>query len=84
MWFEANYMKVNEDKCHFLSAKVGDEIIWESNHEKLFGIIINKKLNSSKHLEIICKKVGAKVDRFVWNDYNYSFREEEIVNESIY
>ena len=70
MWFEANYMKLNEDKCHFLLAgntpeflwaKVGEKIIWESNHEKLLGIVIDKKLNFNKHLEIICKKVGAKV-----------------------
>ena len=70
MWFEANYMKLNEDKCHFLLpgntpeflwAKAGEEIIWENNHEKLLGIIIDKKLNFSKHLEIICKKVGAKM-----------------------
>ena len=52
MWLEANYMKLNEDKCpfflagntpEFLWAKVGEEIIWVSNHEKLLGIIIDKK-----------------------------------------
>ena len=43
-------------ECAFLLVSV----IWESTHEKLLGIIINK-LNFSKHLEIICKKVGAKV-----------------------
>ena len=38
MWFEANYMELNEDRCHFLLAgitpeflwtKVGEEIIWD-------------------------------------------------------
>ena len=70
MWFEANYMKLNQEKCHFLLAgntpeclwiKVGKEIIWESNHEKLLGLIIDKKLNFNKHLEILCKKASAKV-----------------------
>ena len=70
MWFEANYMKLNEDKCHFLVAgnrheclwaKVGEERIWESSHEKLLGLVIDKKLNFNKHLETICKKTSAKV-----------------------
>ena len=70
MWFEANYMKLNQDKCHFLLAgntpehiwaKVGEEIIWESSHEKLLGLVIDKKLNFENHLAIICKKASAKV-----------------------
>ena len=43
MWFEANYMKLNEGKCHFLLAgntqflwaKVGEEIKWESKHGRV-------------------------------------------------
>ena len=70
MWFEANYMKLNQDKCHFLLAgntpehlwaNVGEETIWESSHEKLLGLVIDKKLNFNKHLAIICKKASAKV-----------------------
>ena len=43
MWFENNFMKLNQDKCHFfisgninehLFAQVGDELIWESAEEK--------------------------------------------------
>ena len=39
-WFQNNYMKLNEDKCHLLVggykhetiwAKIGDTRIWESN-----------------------------------------------------
>ena len=49
-WFEANYMKLNEDKCHFLFggtvefmfAKVGDEKIWESLSEKLLGVTVDR------------------------------------------
>ena len=70
MWFEANYMKLNQDKCHylipgrtpeFLWAQVGGEKIWESNHEKLLGLVIDKKLNFNKHLTDICNKVSNKV-----------------------
>ena len=71
VWFEANYMKLNPDKCHFLLAgnntpeflwaKVGDEVIWESNNEKLLGLTIDKQLNFEKHLLKLCKKVSGKV-----------------------
>ena len=68
-WFEANYMKLNTNKCHFLMSgpkehmwiKVGEEVIWESQEEKLLGITIDKKLKFDKHLSIICKKASAKV-----------------------
>ena len=70
IWFENNYMKLNEDKCHFLISgninehlwvKVGDALIWESSEEKLLGITIDKKLNFNSHLKNLCKKVSAKV-----------------------
>ena len=70
MWFEANYMKLNEDKCHFLFAgnipehiytNIGNKIIWESSHEKLLGLMIDKKLSFETHLNNICKKASSKV-----------------------
>ena len=70
VWFEDNFMKLNEDKCHFLIsgdinehlfAKVGDELIWESSEEKLLGIIIDKHLNFNSHLTKLCRKVNGKV-----------------------
>ena len=69
VWFENNYMKLNQDKCHFLIsgnvtehlwAKVGDELIWESAEEKLLGVTIDKNLNFNSHLNTLCKKVGQK------------------------
>ena len=70
MWFEYNYMKLNEDKCHFLFAgntpehmwvTVGQTKIWESSQERLLGLVIDKNLNFEPHLELICKKANAKV-----------------------
>ena len=70
IWFEVNYMKLNEDKCHFLFlgnmpelmwAQVGDEGIWESYHEKMLGLTIDKKLKFDKYLSIHLKKVSGKV-----------------------
>ena len=70
IWFENNYMKLNQSKCHFLVSgninehlwvKVGDEMIWESAEEKLLGVTIDKGLNFNSHLSSICKKAGQKV-----------------------
>ena len=69
-WFEINYMQLNQKKCHFLISghtpehlwvKVGNNKIWESKQEKLFGVTIDKNLNFNEHLSIICKKASAKV-----------------------
>ena len=69
MWFENNYMKLNESKCHFLTSgspehlwvKVGKEMIWESQSEKLLGMTVDKNLNFDLHLRLLCKKVSQKV-----------------------
>ena len=69
VWFENNYMKLNQDKCHFLIsgnviehlwAKVGDELIWESAEEKLLGVTIDKNLNYNSHLNTSCKGLVKK------------------------
>ena len=70
IWYDANYMKLNLIKCHFIISsnsaehfwiKVGDQIIWESKQEKLLGVIVDKKLKFDKHIESLCKKASAKV-----------------------
>ena len=69
LWFENNYMKLNQSKCHFLTSgspehlwvKVGSERIWESQTEKLLGITMDKNLFFESHLNILCKKVNQKV-----------------------
>ena len=69
-WFDANYMKLNQSKCHFIIAthsaelfwiKVGDQVIWESPRERLLGIEIDKGLNFQKHVQTLCKVAGGKV-----------------------
>ena len=70
MWFENNYMKLNEDKCHFLISgntnehlwvHVGNALIWESSKEKLLGVTIDKNLNFNEHVLTLCRKAGRKV-----------------------
>ena len=69
-WFELNYTKLNQDKCHFLISgntseylwvQVGEHKIWESLQEKLLGLNIDKNLNFNEHLSIVCKKASSKV-----------------------
>ena len=52
-WFESNYVKLNQDKLHFLLydykhevmfAKIGHKEIWESCVQKLLRIIIDQNL----------------------------------------
>ena len=47
-WFQNNYVKLNEGKCHLLVGgyrhwsiwtKINDARIWESNKQKLLGVI---------------------------------------------
>ena len=69
LWFDYNYMKLNQSKCHFLTCgtiehlwvNVGDEMIWESQSEKLLGMTVDKKLNFNLHLKNLCKKVNQKI-----------------------
>ena len=53
-WFENNFMKLNQGKCHLLGsgdkhetvrAKIGDTKIWESNKQKLPGVVTDRNLN---------------------------------------
>ena len=70
MWFDANYMKSNQSKCHFMIAsptpeelwiQVGEQIIWQSNQEKLLGVKIDKGLKFDAHVKTICDNASAKV-----------------------
>ena len=45
----------------YLYANVGGSIMWESQQEKLLGIITDKNLNFNGHLSAICKKASAKI-----------------------
>lgn len=69
-WFEANYMKLNVDKCHLLLAghkhewvwaKIGDNMLWESKEQRLLGVNIDKNLRFENHVENICNKANIKL-----------------------
>ena len=50
-WFDYNYLKLNEDKCHLIISghkfgnvwvKIGDTKIWESQRQTLLGVDIDR------------------------------------------
>ena len=70
VWFQQNYMKLNEGKCHLLIsgfkheiiwANVGGKKIWESKEEKLLGLNIDRDLTFTSHISKICAKAGQKL-----------------------
>ena len=69
-WFESNYMKLNQGKCHFLISgtkyeqlwvKVGQNQIWESPTEKILGINIDANLKFDSHVKFILNNAGRKL-----------------------
>ena len=67
LWFENNYMKVNEDKSHLLvfrskddevSASISASSIQESGEEKLLGVTLDRRLNFKNHISNLCKKAS--------------------------
>ena len=70
-WFGNNYMKLNEDKCHFMIfgertnqdvvINIGNCTVDNSQEEKLLGVLIDPNLNFEKHVSNICKKAANKL-----------------------
>ena len=58
-WFESNYMKLNEGKCHFI---IGESRIWEKGQKKLIGVTIDKNIKFKEHILKQCKKAGKKLN----------------------
>ena len=62
-------MKANSDKCHLLitnvvdkpSIKIGNDLIVNSDSEKLLGITFDNKLLFDKHVSLLCKKASQKL-----------------------
>ena len=68
--FECNYMKLNNDKCHFIVAgnkhehlwvNVGDSKIWETASEKILGVAIDCNLKFEEHVESTLASAGKKL-----------------------
>ena len=73
-WFQANYMKLNEEKCHLLIARhkhellwanIGRVKIWKSEKQKLLRIVIDWKLRFDEYILSQSKKAGRNLSVLV-------------------
>ena len=64
-------MKVNPDKCHLLVCgqkhgciliTIGGTLIFESHHQKVLGISIDKDIAFGNHIKGLCKNAGRKLN----------------------
>ena len=70
-WLFDNYLKLNEDKCHFLALdasceepvtiKIGNASVQNSTQEKLLGITIDNKLTFEHRVGGFCQKASNKL-----------------------
>ena len=69
-WFESNYMKLNQDKCHLsvagykdksIWARIGEVKIWESSKQNSLGVVIDRGLNFNECISSLYKKAGRKL-----------------------
>ena len=70
-WFSDNYLKLNEDKCHFLALgasreepvtiNIGNASVQNSTQEKLLGITIDNKLTFEHHVAGLCQKASNEL-----------------------
>ena len=67
-------MKLNEEKCHLLFsghkhellwANIGRSKIWESEKQKLLGIVIDRNLRFDEYFLPQCKKASRKLSVLV-------------------
>ena len=70
LWFENNYMKMNEDKSHLLvfgskgedvSVNISGSLIQVSDEEKLLGLSLDRRLNFKNNVSNLCKKASQKL-----------------------
>ena len=63
-------MELNEKKCHLLISGHNHELlwtnfgmstIWESEKQKLFGIVIDRNLRFDEYILSQCKKAGTEL-----------------------
>ena len=69
-WFENNYMKLNQEKCHLLVsgnkfeniwAEIDRVKIWESPKQKLLCVFIDQDLSFHGYVSSLRRKAGKKL-----------------------
>ena len=67
-WFHENGLKVNQNKCHFLSSLVINTkfslpacILENANSQNLLGVAIDRKLNFNEHGTNLCDNASKNI-----------------------
>ena len=90
-WFESNYMKLNQDKCHLLvsgykheniRARIGEVKIWESSKQKLLGVVIDRDLSFNEYVLSLCKRAGRKLSVLSRLSNLMSFQQRRLLMKS--
>ena len=83
IWFENNHMKLKSLSNIWIIResliKVGNEMIWESQAEKLLGMMVDKDLNFNLHLKALCKRVNQKVSTLAQIARILPFQKRQII-----
>ena len=91
--FQNNYIKMNSDKCHLLvashkfeliSAKIGTDLIWESNSVKLLGITIDNHLKFNKYISLLCVEANRKFSAPARVSYYLTFYQKRILIKTFF
>ena len=86
-------MKMNSDKCHLLVlghefeqvwAKIGTDLIWESNSVKLPGITIDNHLKFDKHISLLCAKANRKLSALARISYYLTFHPKRALIKAMF
>ena len=59
--------------------KIGETKIWESNKQKLLGVVIDRNLNFDKYVFDLCKKAGRKLSVLARLSNYMSFEKRKIL-----
>ena len=87
-WFNANYMKLNSDKCHLILsnksdctcvAKIGNDEILPSTNEKLLGVYIDNKLTFETHIKKMCSKARIKLNALSRISHYLDFHKKKLL-----
>ena len=92
-WFQNNYMEMNSDKSHLLVAghkfeqiwaKIGTDLIWESNSVKLLEITIDNYLKFDKHISLLCAKANGKLPALARISYYLTFHQKRTLIKAFF
>ena len=89
-WFESNYMKLNQGKCHLLVSgykheniwvRIREVKIWESSKTKITRGC-NRDLNFNEYVSSLCKKAGRKLSALSRLSNLMSFQQRRLLLKS--